>query len=167
VSLSARDLIAKTSSPERTFDICLNGALRSQQLELEAELEAAKGASDSLSDPRVREIQAELDAIAPQIEEATVAFRFKGISHWRLKEIQRQFPTEERGQAWDVDAGAPTLISACLMDPKLTTDEVRELLERGNHRLTDEFVTASMLVCQVGNEIPKSGRGSGRNRGSA
>ena len=165
MSLSARDLIAKTSSPERAFDICLNGTLRSRQLELEAELEAAKDASDSLSSPRVKEIRAELDELAPQVEDATVAFRFKGISHWRLKEIQRRFPTEEKGAAWDVDAGAPTLISECLADPKLTPDEVKELLENGNQRLTDEFVAASMIVCQQGNEIPKSGRGSAKSRG--
>jgi hypothetical protein len=167
VSLSARDLIAKTSSPERTFDICLNGQLRSQRLEIEAGLESAKESSTSLSDPRIRDLQAQLDELDPQVEEATVAFRFKGISHWRLKEIQRQFPTEQKGQAWDVDAGAPTLISECLMEPKLTADEVKELLERGNQRMADEFIAASMLVCQQGNEIPKSGRGSGRKGASA
>lgn len=167
MSLSARDLIAKTSSPERTFDICLNGQVRSRQLELEAELKSVKGSSNSMSDPRVKAIRAELDALASEVEEATVTFRFKGISHWRLKEIQRRFPTEEKGAAWDVDTGGPTLVSECLADPKLTPDEVKELLEHGNQRLADEFISAAMVVCQQGNEIPKSGRGSARNRASA
>jgi hypothetical protein len=168
VSLSARDLIAKTSSPERTFDICLNGQLRGEQLELEAELAEAKRASDGKmgANPRIVELQEQLDAMAPQVEDATISFRFKGISHWRLKEIQRRFPTEERGQSWDVDAGAPSLIAECLIDPKLTAEEVRELLENGNQRLADEFIAAAMVVCQQGNEIPKSGRGFGRTGGS-
>ena len=168
MGLSARDLIEKTSSPERVFDICLNGRLRADRDLLQSELdeENERNSGKMAVGARAAELTEQLAALDEQIAEATVAFRFRGLSHWRVKEIQRRFPTEEAGAAWDVDAGAPTLISECLVDPKFSADEVRELLERGNQRLADEFITAALLVCQQGNEVPKSGRGSASTRRS-
>jgi hypothetical protein len=169
VGLSARDLIAKTSQPERVFDICLDGRLRAERDAVAAELariEQEPSATMS-GGSKVAELKAELEELDQQVAEATVPFRFRGINHWRLKEIHKRFPTEEPNLTWDVDLGAPTLISECLVDPALTPEEVRELLEHGNERMADEFVGAAMIVCQQGNEVPKSARGSAKTGGSA
>ena len=163
MGLSAKELIAKVSAPERTFDICLDGRLRSERDAVEAELNRVQRESvGKMGDsPEAAELREQLDHLNAQMADATVAFRFRGLSHWRFKEIQRRFPTEERGMVWDVDKGASTLIAECLVDPILTADEVQELLEAGNQRLADEFIGAAVLVCQQENSVPKSGRGSG------
>lgn len=169
MGLSARELISKTSSAERVYHICLDGRLRSELDAAQADLVDAKqaGSATMAGDPRIAELTVQVEDLEKQMADATVAFRFRGISHWRFKEIQRRFPTEERNMTWDVDAGSPTLISECLVDPQLTPDEVRELLDHGNQRLADEFVSAAMIVCQQGNEVPKSVRSSASTRGPA
>jgi hypothetical protein len=169
VPLTARDLIAKTSQPERVYDICLDAKAKSERDAVQLELDDAKqaGSSTMAGDPRIAELTARLEELDAQVAEGSVPFRFRGLSHWRFKEIQRRFPTEERGMSWDVDAGGPTLVSECLVDPALTPEEVRELLEHGNQQLANEFISAAMIVCQQGNEVPKSARGSASSRGSA
>lgn len=169
MGISARDLIKRTSSPERVHHICLDGKARTQLDELQAELDQAKQeCADKLgSTPRVTELTERVAELEKAVDEATYPFRFRGISHWRRKEIEKAFPTDDEEASWDVDAGAPTLISECLVDPKFTPEEMRELLDSGNQRLADEFINAALLVCVERNEVPKSGRGSASTRGSA
>lgn len=169
MGVSPRDLINKTKSPERVMRICLDGQVRTQLDEVQAALDEARKADTAkmAKSQEVVDLEAQLEELEQAVEEASHPFRFRGISHWRRREIERQFPSEDEDVVWDVDAGAPTLIAECLVDPKFTPDEVRELLEKGNERLADEFITAALLVCQRGNEIPKSGRGSATTRRSA
>jgi small-conductance mechanosensitive channel len=119
MGLSVKDLLEKTSPPERVKKICLNGSLRSERDALRDELDEITGQSTGKmgADPRAAELAERIAAIEAQMAEEAVAFRFRGVSRWRLKEIQQKFPTEEKYAEWDVEAGATTLISECLVDP--------------------------------------------------
>jgi hypothetical protein len=90
-----------------------------------------------------------------------------GLSHWRLKEIKKKFPSEDTRQDWDVDAGAATVIAECLVEPKLTEDEVKEFTSQGNERLMDELFSTAWLACHQENDVPKSARASALSGGNA
>jgi len=167
VGLSVKDLLEKTSPPERVKKICLNGNLRSERDALRDELDEITGQSTGkMSDPRAAELAERITAIEAQMAEEAVAFRFRGVSRWRLKEIQQKFPTEEKYAEWDVEAGATTLISECLVEPKLTPDELQSIFDRGNSRLPDELFSVAWLVCNQENDLPKSARASAQMRGT-
>ena len=167
MGLSVKDLLEKTSPPERVKKICLNGSLRSERDALRDELDEITGQSTGkMSDPRAAELAERITAIETQMAEEAVAFRFRGVSRWRLKEIQQKFPTEEKYAEWDVEAGATTLISECLVEPKLTPDELQSIFDRGNSRLPDELFSVAWLVCNQENDLPKSARASAQTRGT-
>jgi hypothetical protein len=168
MSLSAKDLLAKTSPPERVKRICLNGNLRGERDALREELDELS--QDTVpkmgGDPRALELAQRITAIEAEMASEAVTFRFRAVSRWRLKEIQKQFPTEEKYAEWDVEAGATTLISECLVDPKLSVDELQAIFDRGNSRLPDELFSAAWLVCNQENDLPKSARASAMTRGT-
>lgn len=171
MGLTKQDLMAKTHSPEKEHKVCLNGALLAEYDKLTTEFE-------KLSDERVtmapsdreRELAEQIVELEARMEEDSVTFRFRGLSHWRLKEIQKRFPNEEpltgdrdrdaQRSEWDTSAGAPTLIAESLVDPKLTEEEVREWLDHGNSRLTDELFTVAWIASHQGTSVPKSARAS-------
>lgn len=168
MGLSKKDLMAKTHSPEKVHKVCLNGSLLAEYEQLTGELE--KLADDRVTmapSDRERELAQQIQALEAQMEADTVTFRFRGLSHWRLKEIQKRFPPAEKSEEeWDTSEGAPTLIAEALVDPKLTEEEVREWLEQGNSRLTDELFTVAWIASHQGTSVPKSVRASALIGGS-
>lgn len=168
MGIALKDLKAKTSAPERTHKVCLNGQLRAEHDLLREELDELTGSRAKMGpSERERELTEQLQALEARMEEDTVTFRFRGLSHWRLKEIMKSFPPEEGSkETWDVSAGATTLISESLVDPKLTKEETREWLEQGNAHLTDELFVAAWVTSNQETAVPKSARVSGRTGGS-
>jgi hypothetical protein len=161
VGLSIADLLGKTSSPERVRKICLNGKLRGEYDVLREELDGLSGVRATMGvDPRAQELAEQMQALEAEMAESTVTFRFRGLSHWRLKEIQRKFPSDDPRLSWDTDAASPLLISECLIEPALTEAEVKTLLDQGNARLTDELFSVAWLACNQDNDVPKSARAS-------
>lgn len=89
---------------------------------------------------RVAEAQATIDELTEQAGEAVVVFRFCRLSRGQYDElVSRNPPTAEQrkedddkpwGQrrVFDIDAFGPDLLNTVLIDPKLTLDEVRGML---------------------------------------
>lgn len=177
MGLSKKDLMAKTSSPEKVHKVCLNGALRSEHEQLSKELDELSGGQAKMGpSERERELAQQIQALEAKMEADTATFRFRGLSHWRLKEIQLRFPNNDpltgdpqkdaARPAWDTSAGGPTLIAESLVDPKLTEDEVREWLEQGNSRLADELFMAAWIASHLETSVPKSERASALTGGT-
>src|SRR3954467_14529983 len=119
--LSIEDILEATRPREEVVRICLDGRLLGRHAQLTRLLDDLDGLT--IGPPTTGEAQRvaeEIRAVEEQIEAAKVEFRFAGISSYEFERLQARFPREEGRPGWDVTAGAPALIAACAIAPKMT-----------------------------------------------
>jgi hypothetical protein len=166
MGVAIRDLKGKVKRPVRTVTVCLDGDLWARHDELSAKLDAlrAQTASRMAPSPEVTAAAEELRAVEDAMREAQVTIEFRGISSFKLAEIQARFPAKD-GRGWDVNAGAPALIAACAVEPT-TEDEARELLEEVNYAVSDKLFAAAWDATTGSSDVPFSLRASALISGS-
>jgi hypothetical protein len=98
--------------------------------------------------------------VEEQIEAAKVEFRFAGISSYEFERLQARFPREEGRPGWDVTAGAPALIAACAIAPKMTEDQATALLGKLNDGAATDLFNAAWGCTTGRGSVPPSVRAS-------
>lgn len=96
------DLLKEVKRTTRTVSLCMRG-----------DLLAARG--QTLDDDEAKTLEA-------QIEEATVAFTFQGLSRQDYRALEAQHPDED-GAGWNLDTFPEALVRACLVEPVVKADE--------------------------------------------
>lgn len=127
-------LLAQATRPERTVRLCLRGDLTAALAQAKADLADAeeRGGKSSLADttlPRLREKVADL---REQVDEATVAFTFQGLSRAQIHTVMRDSPVRkddklDAAAGYDRDRYSWLLVRASLTAPDLTDEQYERL----------------------------------------
>lgn len=162
MGVALKDLRGKVKRPVRRVRLCLALDLLAEHDELTAKLDsirAAGGAAKMGENSEARKIAQQISDLETQMRDAEVTVEFKGISNYQLAEIQARFPAKDKGQSWDINAGAAALIAACAVEPT-TEAEAQELLNEVNQKAADKLVSAAWLATVGSDEVPLSVRAS-------
>jgi len=167
MGVALKDLKGRVKRPVRSVAICLDGDLWTRHDELTRKLDELRSQTVGRMGQATGSVEAatELRAVEEAMREAQVTVEFRGISSFRLAEIQKRFPSEDKRMAWDVDAGAAALIAACAVEPT-TEAEARELLDEVNQSVANQLVSAAWLATTGSSDIPFSVRASELINGS-
>jgi hypothetical protein len=165
--LSIDDIIDATFAREDVVRICLDGRLLGRHTELCRRLDDLEGPVLGLPDAgEARRVAEEIRAVEEQIEASKVAFRFGGITSYEFDRIQKRFPREEGRSGWDVTAGAPALIAACAIAPKMTEEQATALLGKLNDGAATDLFNAAWGCTTGRGSVPPSVRASALTAGS-
>lgn len=131
------DLIRSARPLEGTVRLCLRGDLLAEYADLERRLGDAQHADarDSLAAGGQARVLAErMEELLRQIDDHTHPFTFRALPRHEFRRIQDQHPPRE-GNHIDATLGgnietfpAP-LIQACCLEPKMTDDQVGQLVD--------------------------------------
>lgn len=91
-------------------------------------------------------LRAELDAAEAALQEATVTLRLEAITSKHYDQLVAAHPGGER-TSFNPDTFPPALISACLVEPRMTEAEVGELLEHWPAGDAVKLFTAAQSLC--------------------
>jgi hypothetical protein len=169
MGVALKDLRGKIKRPVRSVRICLDGELWARHDELTAALErlsSSNGYGKMAQSSDARAVAQELADVEKAMRESEVTLEFRGISSYRLAEIQARFPAKDGRSGWDVDAGSAALIAACAVEPT-TEEEARELLEELTFAASDKLFTAAWQATTGSSEVPTSARASALIHASA
>lgn len=161
MGVALKDLRGKVKRPVRSVSICLDGELWAKHDELTAQLDqmqqqfSAKMRDASAS----KDLAEQIETLEQQMRDSQVTVEFRGISNYKLTEIQARFPAKNNKMAWDMNEGAAALIAACAVEP-ITEDEARELLDEVSQTVADQLFTAAWAATVGSSEIPFSARAS-------
>jgi hypothetical protein len=159
--LSIEDILEATRPREEVVRICLDGRLLGRHAELCRRLDDLDGLTIGLpTTGEARRVAEEIRAVEEQIEAAKVPFRFAGISSYEFERLQARFPREEGRPGWDVTAGAPALIAACAIAPKMTEEQATALLGKLNDGAATDLFNAAWGCTTGRGSVPPSVRAS-------
>lgn len=167
MGVALKDLRGKVKRPVRAVSVCLDGELWARHDELTEKLDELRqqnlGKMGQASG--AVEVATELRQIEDAMREASVTLEFRGISTYKLNEIQARFPAKNGREGWDVQEGAAALLAACAVEPT-TEDEARAFLEEAHQAVADKVVGAAWLATTGSSDVPFSARASELIRGS-
>lgn len=162
MAVSIDDLIGEFKAPVRSVTICVNGELQAEHDQLNDQLTQLRDPSrGKMSDGtpglelarRIREIEDEMRRFDR-------TFKFKGLSRHVLTAIQKRFPSEEANMAWDVTAGGPALLAAAAVEPTMTEEQAKRLLDVISEGQADKLVGAAWIASRGSQSVPFSVRAS-------
>jgi hypothetical protein len=157
------DVLGAIKVPVRAVQICLDADLQAEHDELIARLEVLRretvatmgGSSESkeVAD-RIRELEAEM-------RESEVTFKFRGLTKNALKKLRERFPAPEGSNlVWDVTEGAHALLAASAVEPTMSEDQAKQLLDQVSEGHADRMVGAAWLASTGSTQVPFSARAS-------
>lgn len=156
---SIEDILGKVKPPVRSTWVCLDGELWSQHDELSKQLDAVRADSPTgkMGDATgVGELGAELRRVEQQMRDAEQEFKFRGISSYKRDEIIAKYPGKN-GQ-WDTTAGAHEFLAAAAVEPAMTVDQARQLVEAVNHGALSKLFNCAWSATEGSADVPFSGR---------
>ena len=169
---SIEDILARAKPRVEVVSICLAGDLRAEHKRLVDELErvqeAAIGRKMTDSNGEATQLAERVQQVEADIGKAMQEFQFKGISEPELDALRDRFPPREgKRETWNTIAGAPALVAACAVEPKMTeaqADMLRKSLAQGDWDTLVE--TAWVATNSRDQSIPFSVRASVLTGGS-
>lgn len=159
--LSIQDVLGKVKRPVRSVWVCLDGELWSQHDKLAREIDAirAQGSGATMSDGTAG-LSAELRQVEQAMRDAEVEFQFTGLSSYKRDEIIAKYPSKD-GRGWDTTAGAHALLSAAAVEPTMTEEEAKQLLESVSYGVTAKLFNCAWSATEGSTDVPFSGRAFG------
>ena len=157
---TARDLIESARLREKALSLPLRGDLLADHELADAELErlAKAPTKDEAAILAATDRVADLEQ---QIAESTAVLRFRALPRGGFQTLLAAHPARaDRDENWNWDTFVPALISASLVDPAMTEDEVVEFLDVIAEGQRDEVFDAAYEVNQAGTRVPFSERAS-------
>jgi small-conductance mechanosensitive channel len=168
---SVEEVLGAIKVPVRSVAICLAADLQAEHDELTERLDRLRKESlAKMGDgAEMRDVAEHITALEAQMRESEVVFKFRGLSKNALKRIQDKFPPPEdnpRGLAWDVDAGASTLLAESAIEPTMSVDQAERLLDSVTDGQADRLMGAAWLASTGSTQVPFSVRASELTNGS-
>lgn len=168
-----KSLLKQAKRRQTTEDVCLRGDLAGEYDQLAKQLEQLPANNKLGGDPERARIQAEMDRLRGEMQDATVPFALRALSDARFQEIVDEHPPRRIGDdvnERDADAGFnrstfyPALIRACVVDPMLDDEAWSLLLDNPDTALSPgQLSKLRMAALEVNGrsvDVPFSSAGS-------
>lgn len=175
-----KTMLAAAKLPEREIPVCLRGDLAAEHEAAERDLEQAqKVASDSLAGNGAAAIVERIEGLEALMREHSYPFRLRALPRHEFRGLMTSHPPRRKDDGdgileEDVNLGVnretffPAMIRSAVVDPELTEDEWRDLLD---HKLTDyQFQELAWAAWSLNNSevsVPFSHAASRTKRASA
>jgi hypothetical protein len=159
-------ILGRAKPPTRSATICLDADLQAEWDRAQADLEDADRLErSSLGDGTHARLAEQVRDIEARMKAATATFRFRGLSMYALGDLQRKHPVADgqRG-TWDIEAGAAELLARTAVEPTMTEQQARLLLDQLSHGQADKLVTAAWSASTGAVDVPFSARASEKIR---
>lgn len=166
----AKAIIASARRPETSIDVCMRGDLAAEHEQLDAELQRAQ-ADDGWVATSVADVHpaiglaARIAAIETQMADSIVSFRFRALPRKEWDAFLDAHPARpQTDERFNMDTLPVAIVSACLVDPEMTIEEVDELFDVLSEGGRSALFQAAWSVNQEVAAIPFSRRASAVNR---
>lgn len=142
------DRLTSTKKPvTRKVPICLDSELADEFNELSMRLFVLREDVKSSTSPAARrdleDAEAEMEELRPKMEEATVTFTFRSLGRTAFEELLDEHPpTKQQNEKarrkgedpmqFNPDTFPQALVAACIVEPDLSYDEVKQLFDDAN-----------------------------------
>jgi hypothetical protein len=154
-------LLAGAKPREGEVPLCLAGDLVGEVERLQGELahvgDGWVSTSMADADPRV-ELVKQIEAVREEMRAASVTFRLRALGHRAFSNLVAAHPAAQvdGGVAYDAATFLPALVAACCVDPVMTVDQVRQLLDVVNDGQARELFGAALAVNEEASPLPFS-----------
>lgn len=161
------DFKQKFRPREKVVQVAMAGDLLAEHEVLSEELdEVLATARTSLADGgRAAELAARITDLEVQIDASRVPVRFRGMGRNLYKELERKHPDPDNDGVWNTETFPPALIAACAVDPKMTPEQVNELLTLVTEGEYQRLFQGAYMACNDANDVPFNGRASSVTKG--
>lgn len=158
---------AKAKPSQTSITLFLDGEIDTELRRLVADLQALE-ATDSLGgDPERTRIEDAIEACGERGEASKQVFVLRTVDANRWDIIQREHPARDEREQVNLETFPPAILAECLVGPKLTAGEVRELKSLITSGQWEElWGTCYLLNKGMNSSIPKSARRSDATQNS-
>lgn len=166
----AQSVIGLARRRQGSIDVCLRADLVAEHDRLDAELARLQGdggwTATSLTDVNpVIALAQQIAELEAEMLEATVTFQFQALKRSEWETLTEAHPARaQHDERFNWDTFPPALISASLIDPPMTVDEVTALFDEVNEGTRTLLTGAAWDVNQEASTVPFSQRASVVNR---
>lgn len=159
------DVLGAIKVPVRSVAVCLDGDLRAEHDDLTRELERLRREKPaSLADGGpARKIAERIKVIEDQMRESETVFKFRGLTKAGLGKLYERFPAPDPNPdnlRWDINEGAYALLAASALDPSMSEDQAKKLVDVVDQGTLNELVGAAWMASTGSTTIPFSVRAS-------
>lgn len=165
--------LAKASLPERSVDLCLNGALRADYDQLQTELVqmTADGSGRLGGNPQARAVAEQMQALRDEMADSEVTVTLRALPNARWMQLvtdhaPRKDNTGDATVGYNQATFYPALIRESFVDPVLDDDEFTQLLDALNSHQFDELANAAWALNRGDVRVPFSALASETLRNS-
>lgn len=160
---SIEDVLGAIKVPVRSVSICLDADLQAEHDELSEQLERARRESAATMGQAAegRELAGRIHDLEQQMRESEQVFKFRGLTKAGLAKLYERFPPpEDSNLLWDVEEGAFALLAASAVEPAMSEDHAKKLLDVVSQGHADRLVGAAWLASTGSTQVPFSARAS-------
>jgi hypothetical protein len=163
------EVLGKIKVPVRAVQICLDADLQAEHDELTARLDVLNRETQTALTGRrdAREVAERITELEHAMRDSEVTFKFRGLTKAGLRKLYDRFPPPEGSNlTWNVEEGAYALLAASAVQPTMTEEQAKQLLEQVSQGHADRMVGAAWLASTGSTQVPFSARASALTDGS-
>lgn len=154
-------IINSAQLPQKSASICIRSDLVARWEELHAQFRTASDKAESLAQPSPRSLlAAQLRKLSDEMAEHQVTFVFEALPGPEWAKLLDAYPPvgNEIGKYKFNTATFPAaLFARCALDPKMTTEQAQQLLDRLSSGQADTIFSAAFSVNNNEVDIPFDG----------
>jgi hypothetical protein len=162
---SIEEVLGKIKVAVRSVPICMDADLQAEHDELTNRLDVLNRESNGKMAGRAeaKEVADRLRELEHLMHESEVIFKFRGLTRSAIRKLQERYPPPDPNPLrllWNVDAGAAELLSKSAIQPTMSEDDARKLLEAIDEGRADLLINAAWTASTGSTQVPFSARAS-------
>lgn len=159
--MDIEDLIEQAQRPQQTATLCLRADLVAQWDKLHAQWRTADETGGSLAEgtPKAA-LAAQIRELTEEMERHQVTFVFEALPPTEYSALIAKYPPkgdDKNKFRWDDETFKPALIKACVIEPKMTDEQVDRLLAKLSFGQRKLLGNAAALANEGEGDIPFDG----------
>lgn len=163
MALNIDDLIGRVKMPVRSVTICTDGDLQAEHDELTEQLELVRRREPGRMGETAegKELAERIGEVEEAMRASEHTFKFKGLNKNALNVLYKRFPpAKDKNQTWDIEAGAFALLAAAAVEPAMTEDQAKALIDALSYGQVDKLVGCAWVATTGSSSVPLSARAS-------
>jgi hypothetical protein len=169
MGLSIEDLIGSAKPPVRSVTICMDQSMQAEHDELVERLDQVRRDNPAKMGDTAEghDLAVRIGEVEEAMQKHLQTFRLKGLSKGALNVLYKRFPSKDKQQVWDAEAGGHALVAAAALDPEMTEEQAERLIDALSQGQASLLVGTAWLASTGSSAVPLSARASELRRASA